>query len=391
MSMMDLLSAPTARSTRGRVPMFRPLLDGEEFDVTFQEAAMQMGEGAHDTVLAQCTSSSLTNVDGILNSTISFYWGQAPRTELFCGYVVGVGITKSGEGSLSFGLIILGVTKVLQAGKPRFWTHKSVPSAITALAYSNNLGVHTHPHDYLWGSMAQTSQSDWQMLDIQVGRLGWSVYNRYGVIQAYDALQLFQESGSYCTLQSSQDQDFDPTAERRLIEFSPSEDSDETPDSMGTKVAYFTDRNDIQVTKQLGDHTKYKFVTDWVLRNADEATLYANAPTSKPGTWDQRATARIWGDSDIYPGMCVDVITSNNTYLRNKYDGRWLVTDVQHKMDRQSFQTQLNLARPASDTRVSQDSYRSFWSIANKPRPGLSLQDGQWVSSWTDPRVQSVL
>lgn len=390
MSMTDLLSQPDARSTKGRVPIFRPMLRGEEFDVTFQEAGIQMGEGAHDTAIVQCQSSTLTTTDGMLNSPISFYWGQAPRTELFCGYIVGVGVTKAGEGSLSFGLIILGVTKVMQEGKPRYWTNRTVPSAVTTLAYSNNLGVHTHQHDFVWGSMAQTDQSDWQMLDIQVGRLGWSTFNRYGVILAYDALQLFQDSGSYCTLQSSQDQDFDPTAERRLIEFNPSEDSDENPDSMGTKVAYFTDRNDVQVTKQAGDHNRFKFITQWVLRNADEATLYANAPSSKPGSWDQRAMARIWGDSDIYPGLCVDVVTTNNTYLRNKYDGRWLVTSVQHKMDRQSFQTQLAMARPASDTRVSQEAYRPFWTVAGRPHPVMSLVDGVWTSSWTDPRVQSV-
>ena len=391
MSLMDLIAAPTSRSTKGRVPIFRPLLNGEEFDVTFQEAVIQMGEGAHDTVLAQCTSATLTTTDGMLKSAISFYWGQAPRTELFCGYIVGVGVTKAGEGSLSFGLIILGVTKVMQEGKPRFWRNKSVPSAVKSLAYSNGLGAYTHDHTFLWGSMAQTDQSDWKMLDVQVNRIGWSVFNRYGVVLAYDALALFKESGSYCTLTSSQDQDFDPTADRRMIEFNPSEEADENPVSMGTKVAYFTDRNDVQVTKQLGDHTKYKFVTSWVLRNVEEATYYANASTYKATSWDQTAIARIWGDSDIYPGMSVTVVTTNNTYLRSKYDGRWFVHAVSHKMDRQSFQTQLSMARPASNTQVSQEAYRSFWAIAGRPRPTLSLVDGAWVSSWTDARVQSVL
>lgn len=391
MSMTDMMSKPDARSTKGRVPIFRPLLNGEEFPVTFEEAGISLSSSSHDTVIAQCSSTTLTTVDGMLNSAISFFWGQAPRTELFCGYIVGVGVTKSGEGSLSFGLIILGVTKVMQEGKPRYWVNRTVPYAVMMLAYSNNLGVHTHDHPFVWGSMAQTEQSDWQMLDIQASRLGWGIFNRYGVILAYDPLLLIRDSGSYCTLVSSQDQDFDPTANRRLIEFNPDERSDENPDSMGTKVAYFTDRNDVQVTKQLGDHTKYKFVTQWVLRNGEEAAIYANAASSKMGGWDQTATARIWGDSDIYPGMCVDVITTNNLYLRNKYDGRWLVRSLQHKMDRSQFQTQLDLVRPSNSIQVSQEPYRSFWAIAGRPRPGLSLVDGVWTSSWTDPRVQSVL
>ena len=107
--------------------------------------------------------------------------------------------------------------------------------------------------------------------------------------------------------------------------------------------------------------------------------------------WKQHAEARIWGDADLLPGMTVDVHTANRAYYRQKYDGRWLIQSVQHKMDVQQFQTNLRLARPGSDTPITQAAYTSFWTQDSKARPTLSLQDGMWVSSWTDPRLRDVL
>ena len=88
-----------------------------------------------------------TNTDGILNSTISFFYGQAPRTELFQGYVVSVTVSSAGKGALSFSLLLLGPTKVMQIGQPRFWVNKTVPSAVKDIANSNLLGVTAHAHD----------------------------------------------------------------------------------------------------------------------------------------------------------------------------------------------------------------------------------------------------
>ena len=42
----------------------------------------------------------------------------------------------------------------------------------------------------------------------------------------------------------SRSEDFDITEERRLIEFTPAEKSEEIPENMGTQVAYFSDTGD---------------------------------------------------------------------------------------------------------------------------------------------------
>ena len=162
MSMTET-AQPSYRSTRGRVPIFRPALNGQEFDVTFKEAAFILSESTHDIAILSCSSPTLTTTDGILDSTLSFYFGQAPRTELFCGYIVNIKEDEAGKGILTFTISVFGATQPMQKGHPRFWRKKTVPSAVESLCNNNNLGFYGHPHSHLWGAITQTSESDWQI------------------------------------------------------------------------------------------------------------------------------------------------------------------------------------------------------------------------------------
>ena len=391
MSMTDLLSAPTYRSTKGRVPIFRPLLNGEEFDILVKDASFVSAFDMHDIATLSVSSPTLTTTEGILDSTISFYWGTAPRTELFCGYVTNVQVDKAGKGNLTFAMQIIGATRPMQKGRPRFWRKKLVPSAVEALSYSNGLGYIGHDHTHLWEALAQTSESDWQMAVSLTKRLGWSIFNRYGVVMCYDPSIIMRDSGAYARLVSVEtNEDFNVSNDRRLIEFTPAEAAEEVPQNMGAQIAYFTDKGDVQVAKEIGEFKAYRFFSA-VIRNAEEAAIYTNSGKSRITEWKQRADARIWGDADILPGMLVDVVTANRAYYREKFDGRWMVVGAQHKMDVQQFQTQLQLGRPESRTQISQTPYTPFWTTVGKARPTLSIQDGAWISSWTDPRLRSIL
>ena len=390
-ALTDLASSPTYRSTKGRVPIFRPLLNGEEFEITVQEAGFMLSDFAHDVATLSCSSSTITETDDFIDSTISFLYGQAPRTEMFCGYITNVKVTQAGKGNLSFDLALFGVTRSMQVGQPRYWSNKTIPSAIQGMCYQRGLGFYSHDQPFIWKALAQTEETDWRLAGNLIRRIGWSLFNRYGVVMCYDPNELFMNSGSYATLRSAQDRDFDFTEDRRLIEFNPAEVSDEVPENLGAKVAYFTDRGDVQITTQQGSFKNLRFVTQHTIRNADEATLYANAAAHRIEEWNQSAEARIWGDTDIYPGMCVDVITSDPRYYRDKYNGRWLVRAVSHKMDIQQFQTMLHLVRPFSTAPITQDPYASFWAKAGKARPTLSITEGKWLSSWSDARARSVL
>lgn len=390
MSISDLTGSQTYRATRGRVPVFRPQMNGEDFPVTVQEAGFILSEGSHDAASLKCTSTELTTTDGLLDSTIAFYYGQAPRTELFTGYITSIEESKVGQGNISFTIDILGATQPMQVGRPRLWARITAPSAVQNLAYANGLGFYGSDDSFLWPSIGQSSESDWTMANNITGRLGWSLFSRYGVIMPLNPLDLHANQGAYATLMSSQDQEFDPTAARRLIEFSPKEVSESVPLSYGSQIAYFTDTNEVQVTQEIGTFKAYKFVTGFYVGGVEEANVYANAPKSKISEWKQFAQARIWGDCDIYPGMCVDVITTNTRFVRQKFDGRWLVRGVTHQMDTKQFQTMLVLARPSNTVQVTQDPYQSFWQRAGKSRPTLSIQNKVWMSSWTNPQAVAV-
>lgn len=423
MSMMDMLGSQqsTGRSTRGRTPVFRMVLNADPLDVTVQEMTMTTGENMHDTVVITVSSAERTTTDGILESPISFLYGMAPRTEVFSGYVTAVTEVQNDSGVLTWTMGIVGPTKTMQTGVPRFWPNRTIPSAVETLSYISYLGYAGHAHDHVWPALAQTDSSDWQMVVALARRLGWSVFNRYGIVQLYDPLQLFRDQGVIATLvsetytlaKSSLDD------ERTLLEFDPTEEAETSTDQQGLKVAYFND-GQMQVALQRGDHTNYRFLNDFVIRNAEEASIYVNSDDSDCSNWPQQAKARIMGNANIFPGMCVDVLTTNPKFYTGKFNGRWFVRGVQHHMDKQDFQSNLMLARPDSTSQVFAGGYVPFWQALTRPRPTLALSHTMtlpspiytlglvpdiekmptiepdtpgtnvWMSSWNNSNVRSV-
>jgi hypothetical protein len=247
-------------------------------------------------------------------------------------------------------------------------------------------------HALIWPMLAQTEETDWRIASDYTKRLGWSLFNRYGVLMCYDPLKLFQDNGSFIDLVSSQ---YSSTAfedyERALVEFTPMEESNVSYRQLGLKVAYFNNDRTVQSVTQMGEkYEVFRYLTNVIARSPEEATTYVNAPQYTTTSWPQQASARVLGNANLYPGMSVNIFTSNPKFYRNRYNGRWLIRGVQHIADRQTFQTQLALCRPDSALGSTGTPYVPFWNQANKTRPTMMLNDGQWMSSWTD-RSRSVL
>jgi hypothetical protein len=405
-SVADLLPQSSTRSTRGRCPVYAFKLDGNDLDVLAQSATVRTGENEHDQASITVSSPTLTTTEGMTDKPISFRWGVERRLETFAGYVTDVKEdTAQGSGiSLSFTMSVMGATKNMFDGEPHYWANKSVPSAVRDLASKNLLGYTGHTHDYLWQALAQTSESDWEYAGKLAKRLGWQLTNRYGVVQCYDPLKLFREQGTYTRLVMGGATGLNIQADRILLDFQPMEEADVLNTNLGRKYGYFTSSGDVQIVSQPGDFPGYTFSTDIVIADQDAAKVYADSGNIDMDRWTQYALARIWGDADIYPGMCVEVITTNKAYLKTKYDGKWLVRQVAHTMDRQSYQTLLSLARPDGKTTVSTPTYVPFWQAQpigqelGRPKPTLYLKDAvdedshrTWASSWADRYVGSIL
>jgi len=393
-------TAKDGRDTQGVTPVYRPMLNGETLDITVSKLTMALGENKHDQATIEATSTTLTTTDGLAGSAISFFFGLSPRTELWCGYIEKVTEESSNtSGLLTFTMSCLGTTKEMQGGLPRQWINNTIPQVVEKIAYNGLLGYHGHIHPYVWPMLAQTDDSDWRVVTVLAQRLGWSIFNRYGVVMCYDTTKLIRDGGSFISLISSQ---YAATAfqdyERALVEFNPNEDSDASYRQIGTKVSYINN-DTVQTVTQTGDkYTVFKYL-NITARGQEEADIWANRQAFVTASWNQQATARVLGNAQIYPGMGVDVYTRDpNWSTKNKYNGRWLVREVAHSADRQTFQTQLALARPGGATPVSETPYVPFWQEPNnvltsddrlrigdqltKSKPSLTLYDKRWRSSW---------
>lgn len=396
-----------ARSTRGMTPVYRLTLNGEPLDMTVSEAKITQGEYQHDTVTLSGSSATLTTLEKMPGAAVSFYYGLSPRTEIFNGYVTSVADNQNaqGAGALTFTLNILGATKSMQSGLPRFWADRSIPSAVEILANTNLLGFVSHAAPFLWQTLAQTEETDWKRACDFAKRLGWALYNRYGVVMLWNPMQLFTNSGPATSLIASQYQSMATSfedMERTLVDFTPVEDAVPAYQNMGAKVAYF-DRppsNNVVVFTQPGEYAIYKFLTGLVIRSTTEAEIFASTHDTLSSEWKQQATARVLGNATLFPGMSVDVYTSNPKYFRDRYNGRWLIRGVQHNLNKQSFQSQLLLARPDSSISAYRGTYVNFWNDLGRAKPLLTLDSTatdalgnttpQWVSSWSDRRQRSV-
>jgi hypothetical protein len=395
MSMLEVLGAASAtgKTTYGRTPIYQMRISGSALEVNVQSATINMGEDMHDTITMTVSSADRTTTEGLVDQTISFLYGNSGKTEVFSGFITEVAEQQNSTGVLTWSMSIVGPTKPMQTGVPRFWTNRSIPSAIESLAYWSYLGYYGHDHTFIWKTLAQTDISDWKMAVSLARRLGWAVYNRYGVVMLLDPLQLFLNQGAVATLISETytlaKNSFND--ERTLLEFSPQEESETSPSQMGIKAAYFN-ADTVQVAMQQGVHTNYRFVNNFVIRGPEEAALYVDAIAHDSSNWRHTATARIMGNAALFPGMSVDVLTKSSGVAAGKFNGRWLIRSVQHKMDKQSFQSNLTMARPEGKMMTYSGGYSPFWGSTTRPRPTLTYmaETGSWMSSWTNSIAREV-
>ena len=138
--------------------------------------------------------------------------------------------------------------------------------------------------------------------------------------------------------------------------------------NLGSKFGFFNTSNEVQMLSQSGDFAGFVFESTQLIRDQEEAQTYLKAFDTRADGWAESGVARIWGDADLWPGMCVQVLTSSKRYYTPKGDGKWFVRAVGHQADRQQYQTILFLTRPQKD-----------------PVPGYTEQPVQAVLGVTGP------
>ena len=166
--------------------------------------------------------------------------------------------------------------------------------------------------------------------------------------------------------------------------------SSKPPSSLGLprrtserRIGYFNGAS-VETLTQPGDFKGFRQETDSVLRSQPEAKAFMDGLDIRLDAWSQNAVARLWGDADIFPMMCVEVVTVREAFRYAKYDGKWMVRAVSHKANNQSFQSVLYLTRPDPDDYPSMSvTFKPFWEDEGRTRPYLTLHEERWVSSWS--------
>jgi hypothetical protein len=387
---MSMTTSNTHQTRSTRVPVSQVVIGNEVLDVKVLGMKMQRSSNQHDAVVLAMSSPTLTDTEGLVNEPINFIYGRSASIDAWYGYVTGVAEVQRDDVNLSFSLTLIGATLPMQLGTSRFWASTSITSVVRDLLYTNLLGHSGSSHPYLWKALAQTSETDWQMSVKLAQRLGFALFSWNGVVIFEDPMVLYNSNGPYVRLAPETDMD---AMDRQMIEFTPAEAAERTYTGRGGKIAYLTQDGKVGWARQKG-YERHKFMTGLPVRSQEEAEIYVAAMDKRSDVWLQTATARVQGDAMLRPGINVDVMTAAG-WRQKKFDGKWLVSAVQHSMDPKDFQSSLTLARPRATVPVPDVPYRTPWDIEGRAKPFMYMYgegaDRQWASSWADTRLRSIL
>lgn len=381
------------------IPIRALVIDNEVYPVVTREASIIREVNAHDVVeidlliAGQLTTSgkaripfdaTLPNggerevvVQSLVGKPISFVYGVSPETEQFLGYVTGLTPDNSFTQGLSFKIRMIGASVVMQRVVPRFESKKTTGQAVSLRVNSRGLGFFGDTHPYVWPAIAQTSETDWEKCVNLASTVGYALFTWGAVVRMHNPIDLFKQH-VYKTLTRSEDI---LESGRNLLDFSADEKSDDLLDRQGLEMHFFDNSRNVVSTKQPLKGAKPKWVpfTSNPVDDQQMAEAVLTGYSLNMARWNQHARARIRGDAALYPGMIVNVESAEGPY-----NGRWLVIRVEHKMNRESFQTDVSLIRRTVVPAATQPSFAHFWSPTGKGKPAAFLRDEEWFSSWAD-------
>ena len=219
-------------------------------------------------------------------------------------------------------------------------------------------------------------------------RIGWQIFTRYGVVMCYDPVKLYQESG--VLLQAGDGRPVGLPARAGCSSTSsrwrrPRCSTPTSDPSSATSPPTTRSRSPPSLVSSGATSS----APTSVIKDQDDAKVYAAAADVDMDRWKQHAMARIWGDADIYPGMCVEIVTTNRrTSSATSTTASGWCDDLATRWTASSTRRCCSLARPLAH---QHSSYRLRALLAEtgtrSASPTLTRSrpiEGQWVSSWTN-------
>lgn len=389
------------------IPIRALTINGSTFPIVTREATIIRGVNKHDTMELSCLLPGQITFDGkvripldeaqpasgtrdvdvqtLVRQPVSFVYGVSPQTEQFVGYITQVQQEEKFKEGLNLKLTLTGASLVLQKVIRRFDTLVTVPNAVSNRVNAQWLGFYGDPHTFVWPTLAQTIETDWEMCVKLADSIGYLIFPWGAVVRAQDPRLLFKQF-PYTLLTTSDDL---LESDRKLMDFNPMEQSSDLLDKQGLEVFFFDPNGKVVSLRQnlTGNSPLWTPFTERAVESREEAQVILNAAESSVLRWQQQASARIRGDAAIYPGLIVDVAAGGTNF---NFNGRWLVVQVSHSMNRQAFQTELRLTRPLHIPSSAGSIFQHWWTTAGMAKPTAWLREGQWFSSLSNPAVRAV-
>lgn len=379
-----------ALSANNGILVHRIMVDGVAINASPAEVKsikVSLSINKHDQAVIT-TKLTRGQAQEFLDKIIMFTYGPLVKRTTFYGYVSVVNPSRKYQEDMIYDIICLGVTQPMQTGVSRFWSNTTAPAIAGQIVSEHNLGFISDGHGFEWPTMAQTYESDWEMTVSLAALCGFVVCVNNGVIRFIDAAKVIQTAAPIAHLVKG-DQVLDTG--RELLDFVPSEESPALRKNVKPSFGFFSPTGEPVTTAEDEDST-YRYNTSAVVLSQDMADVFLRSWERNTSYWVEKASARIKGNTQIATGDVVNISLSRSSVVYNDYDGLWLVSEVNHTLTYNSFQTDLKLVRDKYNKPVN-TTYKDFYSNVTYGRPRLliddSMGDKKWKSSWGTPIIRT--
>lgn len=283
----------------------------------------------------------------------------------------------------------LGPTMVFKGNQPRFFSESTITQAIARVVADSSLGFSDEYRrdTTTWRSLAQTNETDWEMIVSLAGRLGARVVVTRGVVRLVDAQEIMyrvlptRHYRKSPHLPSATANPMPPDG--LIIDFSPTNQSTIDPIYSAPRTAYLTGGTAVEHMKKAGRRFSLpNFATSLPAHTVEEADVYLNGFYIPD--WVQSGVLRVVGDATVFPATVIHVSTTGpgQNVMSSNFDGAWYVRKVSHEVIPQAFTTTLDIGR-AYDRAPNWRSEIPFWLGDRRGVPSLFPNGtGRWLSTW---------
>jgi hypothetical protein len=378
-------------------------IDGELLNLSSSElrqVRISNMENSHEAAVIT-TQLSKSKISSYINKRIQFTYGSKRSSKVFYGYVITVNVNQEYQQDAMVDILCLGPSWPMQSGTPKFFVSRTAPDVFADIVAKHNLGCQTYTHPYNWPALAQTTESDWEFIQTLATRVGYVIYMSDAVVRLVDPHQIVTKTGIFRRYIRADDL-LDPS--RQLLDFSPTSQSLRIRDNIAPTFGYFEGTvaavskpfgisNNINqvlptgitniIIPLISNPPPYRFSTEVPIQDKAMATAYSDAWQKMPDFWNLQASARINGDVLVVPGVNIDIQVSSNSSGKNEYDGAWLVRGIEHSFTNNSFQTQLKLAKDASNNTPANVDPSLIYTNTVQGNPKVQANElGFWQSTW---------